>query len=1385
MMSYDKKDKQVKNVKYFYYYINTNVLNQVCKKAFMKGDYPVHITSWGKIKLVGLSNNRRTVEKLLTKTFVAESFGSTLASVYSDVKFLVSVASALRTASKAVHNLNTRRILYILKFVLQSMDVLQRGSSVASLINLLVDFYLMISEPTWKAEMLEQVCMASISMLLPAPLFEIIRRLQLFSSAKFSDDVSGFHKLVVVVIDAIKWLKQEIGKYVSIPEVVEKTCAKVFDFCESNSLHVLLAEMQEIVEEVKKKPRVMIQEIWRLRVLRLGGKIKDSNLLDWCKRSATVNGVHMEFNRVLKRVISYGNSGRVEPSCFVFEGEPGCGKSVAMNYVVDLLGKTKYAHIVRDINDGKDFYDSYNDEEVFYMDDVGQQGISQWRSIINMVSEVKFPLDCASADLKDTKFFSSDIILATTNCFMNLHGLTKQDGISNIEALWRRAHVFDFRDIKFVNGRYDGTVRLRSRDPHSSQTDGRFINDVHPHLRVAFAKMHPDKSFNYRKITVSRDDPESKLKLGEWMSSIITIMELIQKQNRNLNETSTHDKNVVGSKLSAIYSFNQNMVPKRVPVIENSEFVDTYSPEGDTFIVGKYGFYVSYFSFVLKNFLEETMASILEYIHDIDWMSLLLYVVVYTAILFVLVEIGFAKFSSNNNSANNFSSESELAKILAVSDPKGISTCHSKVIKHLKFVQFYSDDGCTNSIGLVSGHNILVTSHTLRDATHVSVFQDDKYSHCLLDKLRFEVIYENLIEDVAIIELPRNLATVFPNISHFLKHANTGKELLNLITPAGCVAIGTPLAGCLKTAGVVYTTNLRRGWNEHKHKIETSDCFYPFRAPGLCGSVLMDQTSIVGFHVAGNASTGIGVSKIFSEETILDINRVFEADKQFFIGSMSDKIIPSSSVIKLEQKSSVHVGSNSNLVPTELFGIFPVDREPANLKVYGKHTIKDVAKKSFGETTFVPSVHIEFGKKWLLDELRDFKPYVLNEKQVVFGTPLLAGLNKKSSNGFGNSQDKSEFVDFENHSFTPKLRDNLDEIVGGILDGSPPWHYFYWVEALKDELRNKEKGGVPRSFRVGTIQHQVLMKKYFGSLVEYIMENRDRNGIMVGCNPVKEWPAMYKKLTSCNVGVFAGDIAKWDGSMNNLVQDAIKEILEIKYNKCPIVSFLLEQAVRSLVIVSDDMYITTHSMPSGHYLTAILNSIVNRFYSAIWYSMCCERISKIPTVSQFNNNILDFVYGDDKVVGIKNLDGGVFNAITMREFFDFMKMGFTDSMKNPICNPFQSLDEITFLKRSFRYHFTLNRIVCPLELRTLQNSLSFYDETKDYEVVLQGKIDNYFREIYMHPNYSDLANEFVECLRKFNIFQQPFSDGYLKTLYNRAFEEGLDPSLFYWGQVSY
>ena len=195
-------------------------------------------------------------------------------------------------------------------------------------------------------------------------------------------------------------------------------------------------------------PEIILHPEFRHEVIVLHENLKDDNMF----KDYVTNHDNKFFreiwslfnNNLVKYVNTFTNSQKDEPICIVFEGEPGSGKSVLMNAFVEVLkskNKSVYVHSVPPSEGGKDFYDDYENQEVFVMDDVGQQGKSQWRTIINFVSPVKYPLECANAAKKNTKFFNSKVILCTTNNFKQLSSFTSKDCIAEPEALFRRAHV--------------------------------------------------------------------------------------------------------------------------------------------------------------------------------------------------------------------------------------------------------------------------------------------------------------------------------------------------------------------------------------------------------------------------------------------------------------------------------------------------------------------------------------------------------------------------------------------------------------------------------------------------------------------------------------------------------------------------------------------------------------------------------------------------------------------------------------------------------------------------------------------------------------------------------------------------------------------------------
>ena len=226
------------------------------------------------------------------------------------------------------------------------------------------------------------------------------------------------------VIGIIQWL----GKSVFTHRRVKDICKVYTQYCTN--------------------PQVMFNPEFRSQAVKLYSSAKaDPVFLDFVMNSNnkyfTTTWNLFESN-IIRSISAFEESRREEPICFVFEGPAGSGKSAVLNQFVDVLrhkGYTTYCHAIPASEDGKDFYDDYENQDVFVMDDIGIQGKSQWRYIVNFVSPVKYPLPCATASKKNTKFFNSKIIVCTTNHFMDLSGFTSADCITEPSALFRRCHV--------------------------------------------------------------------------------------------------------------------------------------------------------------------------------------------------------------------------------------------------------------------------------------------------------------------------------------------------------------------------------------------------------------------------------------------------------------------------------------------------------------------------------------------------------------------------------------------------------------------------------------------------------------------------------------------------------------------------------------------------------------------------------------------------------------------------------------------------------------------------------------------------------------------------------------------------------------------------------
>lgn len=1378
---------------YRIYYPTNSTVREVSKRVFVNAKGKTVCLNGEVYKIIGLSSKHEAGKVIKN----LQSFqGQSLVNVISGMKTIIAGLGLIGKASNLEVGKYSTLVLDMTCFLLDLTKMIQERFSFLNLVSMLINFYKVVNGLNgFVGQGLDACIFSAASLFMPKDVFEMLKRINVFSNVKFLDDPSMLYAL----LDKILSFVDVVISKLPISDAFKKDISEYFNAFRDYGVYFKFKKVLSMADKVIAQPRLATDSSFRLSFRTYNKELEDSSqYLEWVKRSNSLNEGRAKIKRVEKIFSSYENALRVEPSCFVFEGKPGTLKSVLMNNVVSSLREAVYYHNVKSVMDGKDWYDSYNNEPIFVMDDVGQQGISQWRTIINMVSPVKLPLDCAEASLKDTKFFNSDKILVTTNKFINLTGLSKSDCIDEITALWRRAYVFYFDCVR-IGGRLSGTIKFMhftgntssinlTSNPGMSNFAAGFPKDVIEYLneigfKIGFA------------LILNPNDTEQLIKVSAWMTDIVKIISVVKEKQRLENDMSTN--------LEKIDSYRR--------FFGQSGDLDRYydaTPHGDRLFNSMLGCYTtdSDFSISDSSSDEDEDDRYNEYIESLGQQPKISPILSMTEDLDPKTQTGFMSYIGEViNSMYEYIGKIAKTSYEAVKnfdfsfhDPKilicliitfmvsivatifkreresrtglfvGQVDLHpslNHLAKQVFCMDIHNPDASIETHGLVSGHCIVLNSHSvLENEVYVTIYKDKNVNHILYDHCKYKVIYRNNEDDVVILRSTINMATPFKNLSRHFKIKPIG-----VVNMSKTYLVNTEIIPLHSIASNFKTTDswsfkYKNGVPDFIGKLSAEkDVFYKFQRPGACGSVVFDvDNGVLGMHSAGSPTVGIGAALFWSNSTINVIANTLKEDNQFLLNEeISQKSIPNFSGIKIDKKVFLSTPSSSKIIPSPLHGSFPISRVPANLQVFGKHTIKDVAKKSFSAIGDVNNNEIEFAAKVIDCIIDQFD--VISEEEIVKGNEMLAGLNKDSSNGYNTQKDKSAYIDFENKCFTPVFKEELSKLEEDIMNGEISLDDIMWVESLKDELRSVTKKGVPRSFRIARIHIQVLTKKYFGKFVENLMRTRKFHGISVGINPFKEWDKIYDSIGVARDKSWANDIKFWDGSMLAQVQTKVNEVVMGKYvgSNRIVAEFLLNCLVYTFVGVNDDVYMTNHSMPSGSFLTAIYNSLVNKFYKGMWYF----RFSKKKTVSGFFSDIVDLVYGDDTLNACLVSDDNL-NALTMLEFFNSIGLSCTTSVKGVITEAYESFKDITFLKRSFRFHPRLNKIVCPLDLDTIYSSLSWYDSTKVMDDVLRDKMHSFQREMYLHYDiWKESVDKLEEECAQRNVQFVRLTESYIQSLY--------------------
>jgi len=505
---------------------------------------------------------------------------------------------------------------------------------------------------------------------------------------------------------------------------------------------------------------------------------------------------------------------------------------------------------------------------------------------------------------------------------------------------------------------------------------------------------------------------------------------------------------------------------------------------------------------------------------------------------------------------------------------------------------------------------------------------------------------------------------------------------------------------------------------------------------GDCGSLFIIEdprrkSKIFGMHVAGcQGTTTYGFSSPISRDCLQEIY-ISITSKEFTIndplepqaGFVIDTSLPSGLPQLYDVAEGVRHVTETTLMKSPLYGKWPM-KQMSNTEMSHSAYIKAITKYDRDDIS-LDMVAISFIGKSLSGDLKNRSKIAVTKRlltieETIFGIdndPDYGPISRISSPGFpfcleraGIPGKQKWLGSLPEPSLTPagnmfvKTVLTLEE---EYIKGNRP--EVVYVDNLKDEKTSEEKFnlGKTRLFSGVPFDYLLLVRRYFGAFTNWIFKNRVGNSIGVGVNPYKEWHGIAMHLRKFSKedekGFVAGDFSGFDCSGKRVVYNVILRLINDWYDdgsqNIGVRNILWLELTQSKHLHNNHVFQWHNSLPSGHPLTVIVNSLYNLIaFRYCWYRVNASDLACIP---YFNKYVYLIVYGDDANASVHIHKRHIFNEYTIQQFMIELDLKYTSDTKQEFEYSLRLLKEITFLKRSYVKDPETDSYICPLDLEVI------------------------------------------------------------------------------------
>jgi hypothetical protein len=331
------------------------------------------------------------------------------------------------------------------------------------------------------------------------------------------------------------------------------------------------------------------------------------------------------------------------------------------------------------------------------------------------------------------------------------------------------------------------------------------------------------------------------------------------------------------------------------------------------------------------------------------------------------------------------------------------------------------------------------------------------------------------------------------------------------------------------------------------------------------------------------------------------------------------------------------------------------------------------------------------------------------------GIAYVDKINRNTSAGFPYKKSKREFLFDSANDVYPDGVDILDSIKTRIAMAEQCYaegtrSKLVFTGSLKDEARQfkKIKSCQTRLFCGSCIESTYIGRKYFLSMCRLIANNKLVFETAVGAvAQSSEWQSL-RDYFPWHENMVAGDFKNFDKNMQpeeiwwafwiiiKLYEDAgaKEEDQRIRWAYA-------HDVIYAIVDLNGDLVEFFGTNPSGQILTVVINGLVHsnrmRYVFYLIYTI----------MSKFKDFVKLLTYGDDGGMSVNPLMVK-FNHCTIQDELSKVGIIYTMADKDEKSVPYISMDQMTFLKRSWRYDVDMGYYLAPICTSSIAKALTVW-----------------------------------------------------------------------------